>query len=96
MSLTLIVIWTYFLEGIFLISQYSIFGKTGESTFTATFSDATNGVVKLTLTDNQTDAVKRGRYFYDVVLTLESKASADADSDLQTVRLAQGGVVIVW
>jgi hypothetical protein len=65
------------------------------ATFTATFSDATNGVVKLSLTDIQTDVIKRGRYFYDVVLTLESKASADEDSDLQTVRLAQGGVVIV-
>jgi len=47
------------------------------------------------LTDVQTDAIKRGRYFYDVVLTIESKAGADDDSDLQTVRLAQGGVVIV-
>ena len=65
------------------------------ATFTATFSDAANGVVKLVLTDVQTDAIKRGRYFYDVVLTLESKAGADDDSDLQTVRLAQGGVVIV-
>jgi hypothetical protein len=65
------------------------------ATFTATFSDAANGVVKLVLTDVQTDAIKRGRYFYDVVLTIESKAGADDDSDLQTVRLAQGGVVIV-
>ena len=65
------------------------------ATFTATFSDAANGVVKLVLTDVQTDAIKRGRYFYDVVLTIESKARADDDSDLQTVRLAQGGVVIV-
>ena len=65
------------------------------ATFAATFADAANGVIKLTLKDTQTDVIKRGRYFYDVVLTLESKAGADTDSDIQTVRLVQGGVVVV-
>lgn len=65
------------------------------ATFTATFSDSSNGVVKIALTDVQTNALKRGRYFYDVVVILESKAGADTDSDIQTVRLAQGGVVVV-
>lgn len=65
------------------------------ATFTTSFEDSSNGVIKLTLSDIQTDSLKIGRYFYDVVIALEFKSSADTDSDIQTARLVQGGVVVV-
>ena len=61
-------------------------------TFSSTFTGS--GVVTLSLTDTQTSNLSIGRYFYDVVSTLEFKTGADENSDLQTVRLVQGQIIV--
>tara|TARA_B100002019_G_scaffold41702_1_gene34886 strand:+ start:2640 stop:3017 length:378 start_codon:yes stop_codon:yes gene_type:complete len=61
-------------------------------TFTPSFTDS--GVVTLSLTDTQTTNLSVGRYFYDVVSTLEFKTGADENSDLHTVRLVQGQIIV--
>ena len=61
-------------------------------TFGSTFTGS--GVVTLSLTDTQTSNLSIGRYFYDVVSTLEFKSSADVPSELQTVRLVQGQIIV--
>jgi len=61
-------------------------------TFSSTFTNS--GIVTLSLTDTQTSNLTVGRYFYDVVSTLEFKTSADANSELQTVRLVQGQIIV--
>ncbi len=61
-------------------------------TFSSTFTDS--GVVTLSLTDTQTSNLSVGRYFYDVVSTLEFKTGADDNSDLHTVRLVQGQIIV--
>ena len=61
-------------------------------TFSSTFTDS--GVVTLSLTDTQTSNLSIGRYFYDVVSTLEFKTGEDENSDLQTVRLVQGQIIV--
>jgi len=63
-------------------------------TFTANVSSPSTGVVKLTLTDTQVNTLSVGRYFYDVVVTLENKPSADVVGDLHTIRLAQGQIIV--
>ena len=61
-------------------------------TFSSTFTNS--GVVTLSLTDAQTSNLSVGRYFYDVVSTLEFKSGADENSDLQTVRLVEGQIIV--
>lgn len=61
-------------------------------TFSSTFTGS--GVVTLSLTDTQTSNLSIGRYFYDVVSTLEFKTGEDENSDLQTVRLVQGQIIV--
>ena len=61
-------------------------------TFSSTFTNS--GVVTLSLTDTQTSNLSIGRYFYDVVSTLEFKTGADENSDLQTVRLVEGQIIV--
>ena len=63
-------------------------------TFTANVSIPSTGVVKLTLTDTQVNTLSVGRYFYDVVATLENKPSADVVGNLHTIRLAQGQIIV--
>ena len=63
-------------------------------TFTANVSSPSTGVVKLTLTDTQVNTLSVGRYFYDIVVTLENKPSADVVGDLHTIRLAQGQIIV--
>ena len=63
-------------------------------TFTANVSSPSTGVVKLTLTDTQVNTLSVGRYFYDVVVTLENKPNADVTGDLHTIRLAQGQIIV--
>jgi len=64
------------------------------ATFTTTYSDASSGVIKLTLTADQTKALKSGRYFYDVVVINEDKPSADVAGDLHTERLVEGQLIV--
>ena len=61
-------------------------------TFGSTFTGS--GVVTLSLTDTQTSNLSIGRYFYDVVSTLEFKSGADVPGELQTVRLVQGQIIV--
>lgn len=61
-------------------------------TFSSTFTNS--GVVTLSLTDAQTSNLSLGRYFYDVVSTLEFKTGEDENSDLQTVRLVEGQIIV--
>jgi len=63
-------------------------------TFTANVSSPSTGVIKLTLTDTQVNTLSVGRYFYDIVVTLENKPSADVVGDLHTIRLAQGQIIV--
>jgi len=63
-------------------------------TFTANVSSPSTGLVKLTLTDTQVNALNIGRYFYDVVATLENKPDADVVGDIHTIRLAQGQIIV--
>jgi len=64
------------------------------ATFVTTISDAYNGIVKISLSSSESSKLKVGRYFYDVILTVESKSGVDIDSDIQTVRVAEGTVVV--
>ena len=64
------------------------------ATFTASYSDASSGILKLELTAEQTKALKSGRYFYDVVVINEDKPSADFAGDLHTERLVQGQIIV--
>ena len=64
------------------------------ATFTATYSDASSGIIKLTLTADQTKALKSGRYFYDVVVINEDKPSAHVAGALHTERLLQGQLIV--
>ena len=63
-------------------------------TFPANVSSPSTGVIKLTLTDTQVNTLSVGRYFYDIVVTLENKPSADVVGDLHTIRLAQGQIIV--
>lgn len=64
------------------------------ATFTSSFSNSSGGVVKLTLSDTETSKLSPGKYYYDVVLMVESKASADTDSDIYTARVAEGTIIV--
>ena len=63
-------------------------------TFSATYTDASSGVLKLSLTPSQTNQLKSGRYFYDVVVINEDKPDADTAGDLHIERLVQGQVIV--
>tara|TARA_B100001109_G_scaffold246261_1_gene234809 strand:+ start:216 stop:602 length:387 start_codon:yes stop_codon:yes gene_type:complete len=63
-------------------------------TFTAAFTDASSGVLKLSLTPTQTNQLKSGRYFYDCVIITEDKPNADTAGDLHIERLVQGQVIV--
>ena len=41
-------------------------------TFTVSFTDASNGVMKISLTDTETGNLTEGRYVYDVLVTVGS------------------------
>jgi len=45
------------------------------TSFTAIVSDTTGGVITLSLTNTQTDALSKGRYVYDVELSFLDSAS---------------------
>ena len=64
------------------------------ATFTASYSDASSGILKLELTAEQTKALKSGRYFYDVVVINEEKPDEDVAGDLHTERLVQGQIIV--
>ena len=53
--------------------------------FAAIVSDATNGIATISLTNSQTDALKVGRYVYDVELSF-----ADSDGNTITERILEG------
>ena len=57
--------------------------------FTCTVSDATGGVATMSLTNIQTDALKAGRYVYDVELSF-----ADSDGDTIIERVLEGKITI--
>ena len=63
-------------------------------TFSANYTDASSGVLKLSLTPSQTNQLKSGRYFYDVVVINEDKPDADTAGDLHIERLVQGQVIV--
>ena len=63
-------------------------------TFSVAFQSQTNGIIKISLTDTQVDKLKRGRYFYDVLVTLENKPDADEAGDLHSIRVAQGQIIV--
>jgi hypothetical protein len=59
-------------------------------TFTSIVADpSTDGIATLTLTNTQTDAIKAGRYFYDVEL---SHLDSDANSIIE--RVLQGHITV--
>jgi hypothetical protein len=45
------------------------------TTFTTSILNSTNGIAKLSLTNTQTDALKAGRYVYDVEMSHDSGGS---------------------
>ena len=53
--------------------------------FTAIVSDADNGYVTLSLTNTQTDAIKAGRYLYDVEISYQ-----DSDENTVIERILEG------
>jgi len=53
--------------------------------FTVTFQDRVNGVVKLTLSDDITKRIKPGRYIWDLILT---------DSNGLKERVVEGSVLV--
>jgi hypothetical protein len=53
--------------------------------FTAAITDPANGIALLSLTNAQTDALKTGRYVYDVELSF-----ADSDGDTIVERILEG------
>jgi len=55
------------------------------TSFTAIVSDADNGIATLSLTNAQTDALKVGRYVYDVELSF-----VDSDGNTITERILEG------
>ena len=81
------------------LTDYSVAAKlkknyTSDSDETTTFtsivaSPATDGVVTISLTNSQTDALKAGRYVYDVEISY-------LDSDLNTIveRVLEGRVQV--
>lgn len=63
-------------------------------TFTVSFQSAANGIIKLSLTDTQVNNLKSGRYFYDVLITLEKKLDSDTIGEMQSIRAAQGQIIV--
>ena len=63
-------------------------------TFSVSFQSEANGIIKLSLTDTQVNNLKSGRYFYDVLVTIESKLDADSIGELQSIRAAQGQIIV--
>jgi len=64
--------------------------SSGEATdFTTTISDANNGICTLSLTNIQTDALKAGRYVYDVELSFQ-----DSDGDTIIERILEGKITV--
>lgn len=64
--------------------------SSGEATdFTTTVSDAPNGRCTMSLTNIQTDALKAGRYVYDVELSFQ-----DSDGDTIIERVLEGKITI--
>lgn len=57
--------------------------------FTTTISDALSGVATMSLTNVQTDALKAGRYVYDVELSF-----VDSDGDIIIERVLEGKITI--
>ena len=57
--------------------------------FTTTVSNATQGIATMSLTNIQTDALKAGRYVYDVELSF-----ADSDGDTIIERVLEGKILI--
>ena len=64
------------------------------ATFTSSYSDASSGIIKLELSDEETRDLKSGRYFYDVVVINEDKPDADVAGDLHTERLVEGQLIL--
>ena len=59
------------------------------TTFTSIVGDAANGIVTLSLTNTQTDALKTGRYVYDVELSF-----VDSSSNTIIERILEGRIQI--
>ena len=57
--------------------------------FTAIVSDASSGIVTLSLTNSQTDALRAGRYVYDVELSY-----LDEDSNTIVERILEGRIQV--
>lgn len=57
--------------------------------FTAIVSDNTGGIVTLSLTNTQTDALSKGRYVYDVELSY-----LDSDSNTIIERVLEGRIQV--
>jgi hypothetical protein len=64
------------------------------ATFTSSLSNSSSGVIKLTLSDTETSKLSPGKYYYDIVMIVESKTSADTDSDTYIARLAEGTIIV--
>tara|TARA_Y100000389_G_C17404200_1_gene487128 strand:+ start:512 stop:862 length:351 start_codon:yes stop_codon:yes gene_type:complete len=59
------------------------------TSFVTTVADATRGICTITLTNAQTDALKAGRYVYDVELSF-----ADSDGDTIIERILEGKITV--
>jgi len=59
------------------------------TSFTAIVSDTTAGVITLSLTNTQTDALAKGRYVYDVELSF-----LDSDSNTIVERILEGRIQV--
>ena len=59
------------------------------TSFTAIVSDTTGGVITLSLTNTQTDALSKGRYVYDVELSF-----LDSDSNTIVERIFEGRIQV--
>ena len=64
-------------------------GDSDTTAFTAIISDVTGGVVSLSLTNTQTDALKPGRYVYDAELSFN-----DSNGDTIIERILEGRIQV--
>ena len=75
-------------------SAYNLTGYTGISkikrrpdsltstSFTTSFTDVTGGKVKISLSSEQTSALKAGRYYYDILLSMAGENIKVIEGDI--------------
>ena len=64
-------------------------GDSDTTSFTSIISDAESGIASLSLSNTQTNALKAGRYVYDVELSFQ-----DSDGDTIVERILEGRIQV--